>query len=76
LVLAGEREHIRLSGGAVAEVLPLLDGTRGPDELVAALDERAPREVYYGQAVARLVAVTPLPSPRGGSGRSQFVLQR
>ena len=47
LVLAGEREHIRLSGGAVAEVLPLLDGARGPDELVAALDERAPHEVYY-----------------------------
>jgi oxazoline/thiazoline synthase len=47
LVLAGEREHVRLSGGAVAEVLPLLDGTRGPAELVAALDERAPHEVYY-----------------------------
>jgi oxazoline/thiazoline synthase len=48
LVLGAEREHFRLSGGALADLVPLLDGTRGPAELVAALGERAePPEVYY-----------------------------
>lgn len=46
-LLVGERGHIRLAGGAIAEVLPLLDGTRGPEEVVAALDPRAPEEVYF-----------------------------
>jgi oxazoline/thiazoline synthase len=48
LVLGSEREHFRLSGNPVADVLPLLDGTRGPADVVAALRGRAvPEEVYY-----------------------------
>jgi bacteriocin biosynthesis cyclodehydratase domain-containing protein len=48
LVLGSEREHIRLSGSPVADVLPLLDGTRGPADVVAALRGRAaPEDVYY-----------------------------
>jgi oxazoline/thiazoline synthase len=48
LVLGSEREHVRLSGGPVADVVPLLDGTRSPAEVVAALDGRAAHEeVYY-----------------------------
>src|SRR5262245_24156337 len=48
VVLFGERAHFRLAGRPVADVLPLLDGARAPEEVVAALDGRvAPEEVYY-----------------------------
>src|SRR5262249_34621407 len=48
VVLFGERGHFRLAGQPVADVLPLLDGARAPEEIVAALDGRvAPEEVYY-----------------------------
>ena len=48
VVLFSEREHFRLAGGPVAGVLPLLNGVRAPEEVVAALDGSvAPEEVYY-----------------------------
>jgi len=48
LVLGSEREHVRLSGSPVADVVPLLDGTRSPADVVAALRGRAaPEDVYY-----------------------------
>jgi len=48
VVLFGERGHFRLAGRPVADVLPLLDGARAPEEVVAALDGRvASEEVYY-----------------------------
>ena len=48
VVLFSEREHIRLAGGPVAEVVPLLDGAWAPEDVVGALEGRvAAEEVYY-----------------------------
>src|SRR5262249_3144777 len=48
VVLFSEREHVRLKGGPVVDVVPLLDGVRAPEDVVALLDGRvAPEEVYY-----------------------------
>jgi oxazoline/thiazoline synthase len=48
VVLFSERAHVRLKGGPVADVLPLVDGVRAPEDVVALLDGRvAPEEVYY-----------------------------
>src|SRR5262245_27228657 len=72
VMLLGERDHVRLTGRPVADVLPLLDGERAPEEVVAALDGRvAPEDVYY--ALIELEQRGYLVEAEGGPGRHAFL---
>src|SRR5690349_14960152 len=46
--LVSEHRHFLLRGNAYRELIPLLDGTRTPEELIALLEGKASApEVYY-----------------------------
>lgn len=47
VILVSEEGSWTLQGGLFEQVLPLLDGTRTPEEIAAALAPARPAEVYY-----------------------------
>lgn len=47
VLLVGETERVALRGRTYVAVVPLLDGTRSPDQVAAALQNEVPPEVTY-----------------------------